>query len=564
MTLEARQPAAATRNALPHPLLPDIVAGLCVAGLLLPEAVAYAGLAHLPVGHALSAVVIGLALYALFGGSRFAIVSPTSSTATLAAAAAVSMTGVWSAASAAAYTQVVMALVLLSGVMLLLLALAHQGQLSSYVSRPVLKGFGFALAVSIVVKQLPDALGLELPAGMAGDPAHVLFYALGHLTNWHLPTLAVALAAGGLMLVLRRWPRIPASLLVMLLAIGVAALPLWQTLGVRQIGAVASPSFALALPQLPMDDWLRAGELAFGLVMLVFAESWGSMRTQALATGDMLDANRELMVLGACNVGAGLLQGMVVGAGFSVTSANAAAGALSRKSGVVALLAVLLAIGFALPALHLLPRPVLAVAVISALWHALSVGPLLKVWRMNRDRWLLLAAVLAVLLLGVLDGMLVAIGLSVLGALHRFSQPVVHELGELGSSRNYVDVQVQQGAAARPGLLILRPEEPLFFGSAERVMAEVSRLAVGRTGLHTVILSLEESADLDSTAVDCLMELRHSLQSSDKRLLLARVKTTVRDLLQRVDPDGVGHDAQLFWSVADAAESALAPAPGQA
>jgi MFS superfamily sulfate permease-like transporter len=177
---------------------------------------------------------------------------------------------------------------------------------------------------------------------------------------------------------------------------------------------------------------------------------------------------------------------------------------------------------------------------------------------MNRDRWLLLAAVLAVLLLGVLDGMLVAIGLSVLGALHRFSQPVVHELGELGASRNFVDVKVQHGAQARPGVLILRPEEPLFFASAERVVAEVLGQAAGRVGLHTVILSLEESADLDSTAVDCLMELRHSLQSAGKALLLARVKTTVRDLLQRVDPDGVGSDAQLFWSVADAAESASA------
>ena len=534
----------------------DLVAGLCVAGLLLPEAVAYAGLAHLPVGHALTAVVLGLLLYALFGGSRFAIVAPTSSTATLAAAAALSMTGAYSAANAAAYTQTVMALVLLCGLLLVLLALTHQGQLSSYISRPVLKGFGFALALSIVLKQLPDALGLELPAGTPSDPLQLLLFALTHAPLWHAPTLAVALLAGALMAWLRRWPRLPTSLLVMALAIGLAPLLDWQALGVRQIGAVAAPSFALGLPQLPLADWLRAGELAFGLVMLVFAESWGSMRTQALLHGDALDANRELLVLGVCNVGAGLLQGMPVGAGFSATSANAAAGAVSRRAGALALVAVLLAIAFAVPALQRLPRAVLAVAVISALWHALSLRPLLAVWRMNRDRLLLLAAVLAVLLLGVLDGMLAAIGLSVLAALHRFSQPVVHELGELGSSRNYVDVQVQPGAVARSGLLILRPEEPLFFGSAERVMAEVLRQAGERAGLHTVILSLEESADLDSTAVDCLMELRHSLQAAGKTLLLARVKTTVRELLSRVDPQGVGQDAQLFWSVADAVAAA--------
>ena len=541
-----------------------MVAGLCVAGLLLPEAVAYAGLAHLPVGHALTAVVIGLAVYALFGGSRFAIVAPTSSTAALAAAAAVSMGGAYSVATAAAYTQVVMAMVLLSGVLLVLLAVARQGQLSSYVSRPVLKGFAFALALSIVVKQLPDALGLEVPAAVRADPFSLLYFALTQLHTWHLPSVMLALAAGALIGWLRRWPRLPASLMVMLLAIAITRLPGWSALLVHQVGAVAAPVFAVGLPKLAQSEWLRAGELAFGLVMLVFAESWGSMRTQALAHGDTLNADRELMVLGACNVGAGLMQGMVVGAGFSATSANAAAGAVSRKAGAFALAAVLLALWLALPTLQLLPRPVLAVAVISALWHALSVRPLMQVWRMNRDRWLLLAAVAAVLLFGVLDGMLAAIALSVLGALHRFSQPVVHELGELGSSRNYVDVQVQAEAQAKPGLLILRPEEPLFFGSAERVMGEVMRAVRGRSGLHTVILSLEESADLDSTAVDCLMELRHSLQSTNKVLLLARVKTTVRELLQHVDPAGVGSDAKVFWSVADAVEAALAPGTGGA
>jgi MFS superfamily sulfate permease-like transporter len=539
---------------LPSPWLPDLVAGLCVAGLLLPEAVAYAGLAHLTVGHGLTAVLVGLLLYALFGGSRFAIVSPTSSTATLAAAAALSMTS--STAAATAYTQTLMAMVLLSGVLLMLLAATRQGQLSSYVSRPVLKGFGFALAVTIVIKQLPDALGLELPAGTASDPARLLLFALGHVPQWHGPTVALALSAALLMRGLRRWPRLPASLMVMVLAIGLAPVVNWQALGVRQIGMVEAPTFAVGLPQLPLAEWLRAAELAFGLVMLVFAESWGSMRTQALVHGDSLDANRELLVLGVCNVGAGLLQGMVVGAGFSGTSANAAAGAVSRCAGGFAFLAVLLATLAALPQLQLLPRAVLAVAVVSALWHALSLRPLLAVWRMNRDRLLLLAAVVAVLLLGVLDGMLAAIGLSVLAALHRFSQPVLHELGELGNSRNYVHLQVQQGAAAKPGVLILRPEEPLFFGSAERVTAEVLRQASARAGLHTVILSLEESADLDSTAVDCLSELRHSLQAAGKSLLLARAKTTVRALLNRTDPEGLGHESQLFWSVADAVEAA--------
>ena len=150
-----------------RPRWQDMVAGLCVAGLLIPEAVAYAGLAGLPVVHALTALVAGLAIYGVLGGSRFAIVAPTSSTATLAAAAATSMTG--PAGSSAVYTEALLALVLLTGAALVLLGVARQGQLSAFVSRPVLRGFAFALAITIVIKQLPDALGLAVPSGTASS-----------------------------------------------------------------------------------------------------------------------------------------------------------------------------------------------------------------------------------------------------------------------------------------------------------------------------------------------------------------------------------------------------------
>lgn len=533
----------------------DVGAGLCVAGLLLPEAVAYAGLARLPVVHALTAMLVGLAVYAVFGASRFAIVAPTSSTATLAAAAVLSLAAPGAVADPAAYMQALFALVLLAGVVLMLLALARQGQLSAFVSRPVLRGFAFALAITIVIKQMPDALGFALPHEAGADSAHLLLYAAGHWQAWHLPTMLVAATAGLAIVGLRRWPQVPASMVVIVLAIVAAQVLDLQSHGVAEVGAVQRPSLRLAVPDLPLDDWLRIGELAFGLVVLVFAESWGSMRSMALIHGDTLDANRELLVLGACNVGAALLQGMPVGAGFSASSANMAAGATSRWAGVVALLVCAAALAFALPALHLLPRPVLAVAVISALWHALNPRPLLDVWRMNRDRILVLGAVLAVLAFGVLYGMLIAIALSLLAALQRFSQPVVHELGELGATRNYVALDGHQGATAVAGLLILRPEEPLFFASSERVVSDVMARAQGRPGLRTVILSLEESADLDSTAVECLIELDGRLRGIGIDLALSRVKDPVRELLQRWAPKGLGDPARLYWSVADAAQA---------
>lgn len=534
--------------------LADLGAGLCVAGLLIPEAVAYAGLARLPVSHALAAALVGLLVYALAGGSRFAIVAPTSSTATLCVAAALAVPG-------APYADVLLAVVGMAGVVLVLLAVARQGHLSAFVSRPVLRSFALALAITIVVKQLPDVLGLHLAAGSPGDPWHILYAALTRPAEWHLPTLFVALGAAALLAMLRRWRQVPASMVVMVLAIVAARFLDLHAAGVAEVGVIGRPAFRVGLPALDGAAWLQAGELAFGLAIMIVAESWGSVRTLALAHGDVIDPNREWLVLGAANVAAALLQGMPVGAGFSASSANAAAGARSRWAGAAALALVAVALGFVLPMLALLPRPVLAVAVISALWHALSPQPLIAAWKVGRDRFLIVAATLAVLALGVLYGLLLAIAVSVLAALRRFSQPVVHELGRLADTHDFIQLNERATVNRIPGLLVLRPEEPLFFANAERVAAAVLQRLDAAGSLHSIVLSLEESVDLDSTALECLHELDGQLRARGVRLLLARVKEAVQGLLERADPAGLGRANRMFWSVEDAVGAGQATAP---
>lgn len=530
----------------------DLTAGLCVAGLLLPEGVAYAGLAGLPVAHAFAAALVGLAVYALLGRSRDAIVAPTSSSASLAAAAAAGLAGI-------AHAEALLALTLAAGTVLLALAAARQGQLSAFVSRPVLRGFAFALAITIVIKQLPDVFRLRPPPGL--DAPHLLVWVLAHAADWHLPSLLVALAAGALIALLRRWPTWPASLIALVAAIAATRWLGLQGQGVEVVGTVAPPAFALHLPDLGRDAWLRVAELAVGLVVLLFAESWGSIRSLGLLRGDTPDANRELMALGAANLAAGLLQGMPVGAGFSASAANHGAGAQSRRAGFIACAVLGLAIAVALPALQWLPRPVLAVAVIAALWHALSPRPLIATWHLGRDRLLIAGAVVAVLALGLLHGMLASVALSIVEALRRFSQPVLHELGAMPGTRNFVNRPEHPDALPVPGALILRPQEPLFFASAERVMAEAAaRLAAN--GAATLVLSLEESGDLDSTALECLMELDQRLAARQQRLLLARVKEPVRALLHASAPNGLCREERQFWSVADAA-AALSPGPAR-
>ena len=196
---------------------------------------------------------------------------------------------------------------------------------------------------------------------------------------------------------------------------------------------------------------------------------------------------------------------------------------------------------------------------VSALWHAVSLRPLIAVWRMNRDRALLIGAVLAVVMFGVLDGMLASIGLSILAALRGFSKPVLHELGELRETRNFVHLVGQPDAHRMPGLLILRPEEPLFFASAEQVVGLVMTLSAQAPDARAVVLSLEESGDLDSTAVECLLELDRHLQRHGRVLLLARAKQTVRALLTQCDPQGLGSESRMFWSVADAVQAMATP-----
>jgi len=528
----------------------DLGAGLCVAGLLVPEAVAYAGLAGLPGRHALTAAVVGLLAYALFGGSRFAIVAPTSSTATLVAAAALTLPGVPRVDAVAAIGG-------LAGIVLMLLALARQGQLSAFVSRPVLRSFAFALAITIVVRQLPDALGLST-ASAGSNPWRIAWQVVTQPQVWHLPTMLVTVVAAALIVLLRRWHQIPASMVVMVLAIAAAKAFDLHSWGIEEVGAIERPTLRVGVPDLAPAAWYRAAELAFGLAVLIVAESWGSMRTLALAHGDVLDPNRELLVLGAINLAVALCYGMPVGAGFSASSANAAAGARSRWAGAMAFAVLVTVLLFALPALALLPRPVLAVAVVSALWHALSPRPLLAAWRLDRDRVLIVCATLSVLFFGVLNGLLLAIAVSVIGALRRFSLPVVHELGRLDGSHDFVHLNGHPNVSRVPGVLVLRPEEPLFFASAERVGGEVLRQLDAGPGTRWLVLSLEESVDLDSTALECLLELDEQLRSRGVRLMLARVKEAVEALLQRSESEGLGRPDRLFWSVDDAVKSTAA------
>jgi len=529
--------------------LGDFFAGISVAGVLLPEAVAYAAIAGVPTIHALLAAMLGLCVYPFLGSSRFAIVAPTSSAA-----------AIFAVALSAGGPDMGYALVALTGALFLAGGLLHAGFLGAYISRPVLRGFAWGLAVTIILKQIPHLAGVHAPGDTAVQVASGLWKEIAR-THWLSVQLGLAALLSWLVVHhgLRRVVFVPQSLVVLALGICASA---WFDLGARGVvlvGRVEWQTLSLHVPKISPEHWLRAAEIAPALLLILFAESWGSVRSLALQTGDSVDANREMRAFGVANLVSALLQGLPVGAGFSAASANYAAGGASKWAGVAAAAALAVLLWLARGWLALLPVPVLAAVVVGILSHNLWPRAIITGLRLRGDAWLAVFAAIGVLvfgvLFGVLFGMLLAVGSSLLLAIRRFAQPMVTELGNLPGTRDYLDCARHTEVIRNPEILIVRPEEPLFFANAEQVF-QVIRLRVSDQKPHTVVLSLEVCDDLDATATEALAEFALGLDKQGGKLVLARVKDAARESLVRAGLiDDEKPSISLYWSVDDAVQA---------
>lgn len=521
----------------------DIIAGLAISGLMLPEAVAYASIAGVAPGHAILAAIAGSLVYALAGRSRFAIVSATSSSAAILAASLATLPP-----GEGMRTLFMVTAVAITGLLFLLAWASRLGGLTGFISHPVLRGFAFGLAITISVKQLPVLTGTHPPAGNLLETGIAVLQAAPH---WHWPSLAVGLVALATLLMLRRMPMVPGALIVLVSGVAASGLLDLAGHGVAVVGKIVLTPGALALPAFSYAGLLETAQLAVPLALILLAESWGTMRAMALRHGDILDPGRELRALGLANLGAALVQGMPVGAGLSASAANEASGAGSRAAGAIAAVALGALVLFAMPLVALLPQPVLAAVVIAALTHSLDPRPLRRLWALDRDQYIALAAALGVLLLGVLDGMLCAILLSLAALVQRFGNAQLGRLGRLGDGHDFVDADRHPEARPIPGIAIWRPAAPLFFANAERMFAEIAARTLAQPGVRAVVISLEESIDIDSTALDALLDFDRAMQAKGFLVHYARVHDRVRDLLHAAGAASVV--ARSDYSVADAA-----------
>ncbi|MEX3777100.1 SulP family inorganic anion transporter [Pseudomonas sp. MYb118] len=525
---------------------PDLLAGLSIAGLLLPEAVAYSSIAAVAPQAGVIALFAGLLCYGLFGSSRFAIVSATSSSAAVLAAATATLAN----GDAQLRSALAVGLVLVTGAFFLLAGVFRLGNVTSFIAKPVLRGFAFGLALTIILKQVASVVGVHL-----SEPNLVRFLPqlLEQLPAWNWLAASVAGITLVLLWLFARSRRLPGGLLVVILGIAAGQ---WLDLpahGVRLIGVIDLSLEVPNLPVLPFADWLRLGELAFAMVMILYAESYGSISAYALKHGDRVQSNRDLLALGASNLLSGLFHGMPAGAGYSATSANEAAGATSKLAGGVAALVVLLIVLTVLPYIALTPEPVLAAIVIHALARGLSLQPLGRYFIWRRDRVLVLCAVGAVLVLGVLDGLLVSVAISVLLMLKEMSAADIQVLGRIDGGHDFVELQRHPQAVTEPGILIVRPSEALFFANVERILgAALHLIRHSQAPVHTVILSLEETPDLDGTSIEAMQDFFARVHQEGKRLILARLKHPAASALEQL-PELVANGVTLSGLSVDGA-----------
>jgi MFS superfamily sulfate permease-like transporter len=531
----------------------DALTGLSLAGLLLPEAVAYSGLANLPPQAGVIGLFAGLICYALIGRSRYAIVTATSSSAAV-FAAATSALGADAAGQRLAFASI---LVCATGIAFLLAGCARLGAMSNLIARPVLRGFSFGLALVIAAKQWPHIVGMHVDST---DFFALLAEMLRNIGAWQPTSLAVGVGALLGLFLLERVRHVPGVLLV--IVAGIAAAPWLASRGVVLTGPI---HLALGLPALALPaegHWLPLVEFALALMFILYAESYSSIRTYALKHDESVEPNRDLIALGVANVVSGAFHGTPVGAGYSGTSANEAAGAQSRAAGLYAAAAVLALMLLFLPWIERIPDPVLAAIVIHAVSKSMRAAVFRPYFRWRRDRLVMITAVAAVIAFGMLDGLLAAIAFSLAMLLHSLSSPRLSVLGRMGA-HDFVSVERFPQAACTPGILVLRPEEPMFFANAQPLLAAARRRVLQQTEVRLVVFSLEESPDLDGTALECLGEFAAWLAGRKIELRVARLKEASRDALMRADFGALPAVGLDYSSVDDAVSDPGAGVPAR-
>jgi sulfate permease, SulP family len=508
-------------------LRPDLVAAVVIWSVVTPQAVAYAQIAGLAPEAGLMAAPVAMLGFGLFGTSRQLIVSATTATSAVSAATV----GPLADGDVARFAALSAALALVVGVVLVLGGLLRFGAISDLVSKPVMTGFLFGLGMVIAVAQLPSLLGIDPGEGNFFPATADL---IGELGDVHVATLAVGAASLAALIALRRLaPKVPATLVVLVLAIAVSALLGLEDDGVDVVGHIPEALPDPSIPHISADDFLQLIAPALGVLVLT-AEAVGVARGLAAKHDYRTDANRDLMAMGVSNALAGFSSGFVQSGGASQTAAADGAGGRSQLAGVAAAGLILLTGAFLAPLFADLPQATLAAIVIVAVASFFDVAELRRFARVRRSAAAFAGlALIGVLGLGVLQGLVVTAFLTLAYLVARLSRPSVGILARDPRTGAWARIEHHADWAAPDGVLAVRSTGPLLYPNANAVKERVLALAAAG-GAHTLVLDLGTNTDLDIQAADAVGELADELRRHGVELRLAQVREPALLMLERV------------------------------
>lgn len=527
-------------------LRPDVLAGLTVGAMLIPQSMGYAELAGMAPQYGFYAVIGALVVYAIVGTSRHLGVGPEPGTALLAA----SGVGAIAAGDPTRYIGLMAALALLVAAFCLVAWALRLGYLASMLSKPVLVGYITGVGLTLVSSQLASLTGVPIDAD---DFFPRLWQFVTGLGEIHWPTALLGTAALVLMLLVKWWlPTAPSALIGVIAATAASSLLDLQERGVALVGSIPAGLPTPGLPHVSMADVSSLLPVAAGIALVGFTDNVLTARAIASRKGYRIEPNQELLALGLTNLSAGLSQGFPVSSSASRTAVPASLGSRTQLVSLVAAAFVVASLLLARPLLSEIPRAALAAVILMAAFAIIDVPGFVSLWRVSRAECVLaVVAATGVVVLGVLYGIVIAVALSIAVALATIARPHDAVLGDMPEIDGWVDVDEYPSAVTSPGMVVFRFDAPLFFVNAERFGERVRQVLATNPGDEEwFVMDCEGIGALDSSAVDTLTELFNGLRADGVQVIaVARANEPVLHRLQRaglVEPAG---DVRSFATI---------------
>ncbi len=507
----------------------DLVAGLVLCTLLVPQGMAYAELAGLPAITGLYTTIVCLVAYAAFGPSPYLVLGPDSSLGPMIAAVILPL-----AAGDVEYS------IALAGMLALLVGLINTGAglaklgfVADLISKPVRVGYLAGLAITIFVGQLPKLFGYSVE-GDSLIQESVTFFT--NLNQTNIYALGVGLLSLIIILGLKRWkPRWPGILIAVVAAIMTTVIFDLAAKGVEIIGVLPQGFPTPAFPKVALADLPLLAAGALGMSLVAIGDTISTSAGFASRRGDEVDSNQELVGIGSANILAAFFQGFPVSTSGSRTAVAEQSGAKTQLTGIVAAAAVLIMLLFVPGLVQHMPQPALAAIVITASISLFDLAALRHLWSIRKSEFsLAIVSILGVAFVGVLEGIVIAVVLSILQFFERAWRPHSAILGEIEDVSGYHDIERFSDAQQIPELIILRWDAPLFFANAN-IFRDLIRRLISQAELkpYWVLITAEPVTDIDTTAADMLVDLDLELNAGDIHLVFAEMKDPVKDKIVR-------------------------------